>query len=294
MAELRELERKLASVKSLHEVVSAMRNLAAIYVRHAESALAAVRPYSEVVETALRWSMRGSGERREPDPVAELDGSSCVALVFSSDQGLCGTYNDRVVRAALAFQAERSEDVVFITIGRRGCDLLKMQHVEPVLSVGAPSSLEGIQSQISDLASAVFEAFSSAGARELFFVYNVYEGMGRFRESVRRVLPPHRDDLESARDDIFSYEPILTASPRDLLAALIEEYFYIELFRALLESLSSENGARLVAMTSAASNIDQRVVELTKEFQSVRQDMITSELLDVVNGAEALSLAARA
>jgi F-type H+-transporting ATPase subunit gamma len=122
----------------------------------------------------------------------------------------------------------------------------------------------------------------------MVFVYNAYENMGRFREQTQTVLPPSLDRLGPGRKDAFRYEPILTAPPAELLGDLIEEYFFIQLHRALFESHCSENGARLLAMTAASGNIEDRAEALTKEFQSARQDLITAELLDVVAGSEAL------
>jgi F-type H+-transporting ATPase subunit gamma len=284
MPELRELQRKLDSVKALGEVVGAMRNLAAIYVRRAEAAVAAVRPYSEVVETCLAVLLErpGIGDLR-----AEPRGRG-VALVFSSDQGLCGAYNERVTRAALDFKQQQPGPVDLIAIGQRGHDLLAMRDAQPVLSVPSPTSLEGIKAAVPGLAADVYEKYLELDAVGMFFIYNAYEGMGRFKERTRQVLPPRGDTLAASRAEAFHYEPILTAAPVDLLGAFIEEYFFIELYRALFESHCSENGARLLAMTAAAGNIDERDSELTHMFQSVRQDVITAELLDVVGGAEAL------
>lgn len=284
MAELRELQRKLDSVKALDEVVNAMRNLAAIYVRRAEAGLQAVRPYSQVVETALAILL----DQTPAAPPGETDDQPSLALVFSSDQGLCGAYNERVVQAALSFRAGQAGTPHFVTVGARGHDLLVLKGVEPVLSVPSPTSLEGIRSQVPELASDVFDKFVEIGATGMFFIYNAYEGMGRFSETVKKVLPPSRDMLEDAGMDGFDYPPLLTAEPAVLLGSLIEEYFFIELYRAMFESHSSENGARLLAMTAAGSNIEERITELTGEFQAVRQDVITAELLDVVAGAEAL------
>ncbi|MBN1675865.1 MAG: F0F1 ATP synthase subunit gamma [Kiritimatiellae bacterium] len=284
MAELRELERKLDSIKSLQEVVNAMRNLAAIYVRRAEAALEATRPYSETVETALRLVLERAGAGAAATPA----GGRTLALVFAGDQGLCGTFNDRVVRAAQAFKQEAGRPVDFVAIGRRGHDLLVMRGEKPVLSVGAPTSLEGIKAQIPELAADVFEAYSAGSATSLCFVYNAYEGMGRFQDTVRQVLPPGLDRLGGGREDLFQYEPLLDADPADLLGQLIEEYFFVQLYRALIESHSSENGARLLSMTAASGNIDDRFTEVTKAFQAARQETITGELLDVVGGAEAL------
>jgi F-type H+-transporting ATPase subunit gamma len=283
MAELRELQRKLESIGSLREVVNAMRNLAAVYVRRAEGALDAMRPYSEVVETALHVAL-------QKRTVARVEGEEarCLAVVFGSDQGLCGNYNERLVRAVLAFKQEARRPVDFAAVGRRASDMLRLREIEPVLSSPAPTSLEGIRAQVPELAAEIFETHSARNATEMAFIYNAYEGMGRSREEVRQVLPPVLDPAADARTRAFSYEPLVTTTSSVLLAALMEEYFFIELYRAMLESHSSENGARLLTMTSASSNIDERLGELTKEFQAVRQDTITAELLDVVGGAEAL------
>jgi len=284
MAELRELQQKVDSIKALREIVNAMRNLAAIYMRRAEATLRAIRPYAEVVETALGVTLERAGlEGIEPP-----EESPCVGIVFASDQGLCGTYNNRAVDAALQFKARMPGEVHLAAIGHRGGQLLTLRGSEPILTARAPTSLEGIKAQLPDLAEPLYRAYTEHDASRLYFIYNAYAGMGRFQERVRRVLPPTRADLDLAANSAFGYEPILTAAPTELLPYVIEEYFYIELYRGLLESHASENGARLASMTAASTNIDKRLAELTTEFQTVRQDVITAELLDVVSGAEAL------
>lgn len=284
MAELRVLKRKLDSVDSLREVVNAMRNLAAVYVRRAEASLAAIRPYTEIVETALRVVLERP-HRAQADP----DGRQlCLAVVFAGEQGLCGAYNERVVQAALAHKEQAGIPVEFAAIGRRARDLLLMRDVAPFLSVPSPTSLEGIRVQVPDLSADIFEAYAKLNATRMVFIYNDYEGLGRYREQVHPVLPPSLDQLGPGRMDRLRYEPILTTAPQEILGTLVEEYLFIRLCRALFESHCSENGARLLAMTAASRNIEDRFVELTKEFQTVRQDSITAELLDVVAGAEAL------
>ena len=284
MAELRELQRKLDSMKALKEIVNAMRNMAAVYVRRAEASLRAMRPYADVVETALVAALEQADiQRMEPPP-----GAPAIAVVFASDQGLCGTYNDRVVRAALEFRDQASERVELVAIGHRGRNLLTLRGAEPVLAADAPTSLEGIRTRVPELAAQVFETYTQRGAGRMFFIYNAYQSMGHFQEAVRRVLPVGLDELHPGEQRALRYEPILTMPPRELLSHLIEEYFFVELYRGLLESHASENGARLASMTAASSNIDRRLAVLKREFQMERQDAITAELLDVVGGAEAL------
>jgi len=290
VADLRELQRRLESLKALREIVHAMRNLAATYVRWAEVTLEAARPYGEVVETALAVVLDRLAAEAPSSPEGSRDASPPVglAVVFGSDQGLCGAYNRRVVEAALALHAAAPGRTRLATVGRRPAGLLALEGVEPALVLDAPTSLEGIKARVSELAAVLLRFYLRSGARDLRFVFNAYEGAGRFTETVRRVLPTDRARLRATGEKSFPYAPILTAPPAALLGALSGEYFFIELYRALLESHASENGARLAAMTAASSNIDDRLGELTREFQSARQEAITAELLDVVAGAEAL------
>ncbi|MFO7955965.1 MAG: FoF1 ATP synthase subunit gamma [Candidatus Brocadiia bacterium] len=285
MAELRELQRKLESIRSLQDVVNAMRNLAAVYVRRAEGALDAIRPYADIVTTALSETLeRPEVERTEPSEEAR-----CLAVVFAGDQGLAGSYNDRIVTAAREFREQTAGPVDIFCIGLRGANLLEMRGVRPVGATRTPSSLEGIESRMPELAARIFELYRDCGAEQMYFVYTFYESMGRFDERVRRIVPPVREALRPGLERRFSYQPILTAPPSELLPHLIEEYFFVELYRSLLESHASENGARLTAMTSAATNVEDRLEDLQQQYQHVRQESITSELMDVVSGAEAQS-----
>ena len=285
MAELRELQRKLESIDALEEIVQAMRNLAAVYVRRAEQTLEATRPYSSIVETALAEVLR----RLPGSSRVQAGQDSGVALVFSSDQGLCGTFNERIVGEVVEFR-EAHPGIPVMVVGLRGRELLRQKGIEPGLAVPAPTSLEGVRVEVREISRRLFGFVTERGADTLYFVYNRYVSMGAFEETVRRVLPPGKDQLAVDSESLsMAFEPILSQPPECLLKALIEEYFFIQLFRALLESHASENGARLTAMSSASTNIDKRSAQLRKEYQTARQEAVTSELLDVVGGAEAMS-----
>ncbi|GAG17650.1 unnamed protein product, partial [marine sediment metagenome] len=236
------------------------------------------------VNAALRQVLdKAEMGRTEPAPDAPA-----FAVVFASDQGLAGTFNERVAAAAEQFRAATSGPLTFAAIGLRGSNLLQLRGIEPVLSQRAPTSLEGIKAQVPELAEQIFDAYHESGAEQVFFIFNIFESLGRFREGVRRIVPPVREELGTPGERAFSYEPILTAPSGELLGHLVEEYFFIELYRSLLESHASENGARLTSMTSAASNVEDRLAEIRQQFQTVRQETITAELMDVVSGAEAL------
>jgi len=284
MPELRELQRRLESIQGLEEVVNAMRNLAAVYVRRAEATLRAIRPYAEVVNTALSLVL----DRVDLTRIEPAEDAPSLAVLFASDQGLAGPFNERIVSAAVEFRDRHNGPLDFAVVGLRGGSLLQLHAVSPILVERAPTSLEGIKARVPELAARIFDTYHERGAQRVFFIFNAYESMGHFSQSVWRVVPPSRAELGEAAEQQFTYEPILTAPPAELFGHMVEEYFFIALYRALLESHASENGARLTSMTAAASNVEKRLEEIRRDFQSVRQESITSELLDVVSGAEAL------
>jgi F-type H+-transporting ATPase subunit gamma len=208
--------------------------------------------------------------------------------VFTSDQGLAGAYNSRIVQRAVRHARSGAGEVDVFVVGRRGHDLLRMRGVEAVAAESAPTSLEGIHNRVGQLASRIYGLYAERNCRHMDFLFNRYEGRGSFEETVLAVLPPDRQRLHAAAPHQRACEPILTDTPMNMLGRLAEEYFFVELYRALLESHASENGARLASMTAAASNIEDRVDHLTQDYRSARQQQITAELLDVVGGAEAL------
>jgi len=284
MADLRELQKRLESIRALREIVNAMRNLAAVYVRRAEAAVQAVRPCNDIVETALGAVLANARAAGTAD-----EALSAMVLVFGSDQGLCGTYNGRAVDAAMELRGDTGDPTHFVAIGSRAGELLRQRGIAPLLVLRAPTSIEGIRAQVNSLVTEAFEAYRETGVEQVHLVYNTYESMGRSRATVGRLLPPDFDALAEKARNAFTYEPILTAPSEELLPSFIGEFFFARFHRALLEGHASENGARLLAMTAAATNIDKRLAETTEAFQEARQEAVTAELLEIVGGAEALS-----
>ena len=285
MPSLREVQVKLENADALSEIVDGMRTLAAIYLRRAEATLRAIRPYAENVEAALLEvldRMFVAGETAE-------HGAGALVVVFSSDQGLCGPYNDRVVEAATAYEQEHPGlAITFATLGGRGHDLLALRGRTTALTLDAPVNIEGVAAAVSQATERIYDVYVERNIARLLFAFNRYDSVGRFHSLVQQILPPDRSKLHTHGRPTFTTEPLMTAPPHTLLEPLAEEFFFIELYRAMLEGLASENGARLQAMTLASSNIDDTVRLLTQAYRSARQEQITSELLDVVGGAEAL------
>lgn len=284
MSRLREVQQKLENADALGGIVDGMRTLAAIYLRRAEATLDAIRPYAQNVETALLEVLGRCAECSDPD-----EESSALVLIFASDQGLCGPYNERIAAAALEFETTHPDlAVTYAAIGHRGHEALALAERTTLLAMESAVSIEGVKAAVDDIGERVYAAILERGIAQCYFAFNRYESVGHYHPVIQKILPPSRETLVTRTHPTLRTPPILTTAPERLLENLIEEFLFIELYRAMLESLASENGARLQAMTFASNNIEDTIEELAQAYRSARQDEITSELLDVVAGAEAV------
>jgi len=176
-----------------------------------------------------------------------------------------------------------------MVIGAKGVDLLLERGITPAFQDSSPRSLAGIDEAMRRLADRVFEAYSAAGLASLHLAYNRFESVGVFTPVREQILPPPVARLlAGGRPEAPSQTPRLYTSPEQLAEQLIEEYLFVELHRALGESMASENGARLRAMDEALHNIDQTIDHLNLLLRISRQEEITAEILDVIGGVEAL------
>jgi F-type H+-transporting ATPase subunit gamma len=282
MATRRELEAKLKSVRGLRDIVHSMRSLAAVNIRRAEEGLATIREYAELVADLFRLTaplLPGGHRWREQEGAAAI-------IVFASDQGLCGQFNERIIEFVLEEAGALGAEARLVVIGERGAALLAERGIEPALRQSSPRSLAGVEEAMRRLAARLLEIYSAAGFGSLHLAYNRYESAGIYSPVREQILPPPLHRLLGG--PVPSQPPLLYSSPEEVAAQLIEEYLFIELYRALGESLASENGARLRAMDEAIHNIDKTIDVLTLQYRITRQEEITAEILDVVSGVEAL------
>jgi len=284
-ASRRRIESRMRSARGLRDIVHSMRSLAAVNIRRAEDSLATIRDYHALVVDLFRLSvpLLPRGWRW-----GALKGAP-VVFIFSSDLGLSGAFNERVVEFALAEAARLGEGTRLAIIGARGEGLLRERGVQPLLFESAPRTLAGIEDTMRRLASRVLQLFAAAGSGSLHLAYNRYASVGSFTPVRDQVLPPPLARLLAPKEGrALPQTARLYSRPESVVEQLIEEYLFIEMYRALAESLASENGARLRAMDEAMHNIDQTIDRLTLELRVSRQEEITSEILDLVGGAEAL------
>ncbi|MBW2644901.1 MAG: F0F1 ATP synthase subunit gamma [Deltaproteobacteria bacterium] len=285
MPQLKEIEKQLNGVRSLKDIVHSMRSLAAVNLYKTEKVLQSIRQYRLMIQEGLglaNYLLSAPGPKREDKSVLPT-----AYLIFTSDQGLSGTFNEKIIDFVQQYESP-SEEILYMVSGIRGRDLLQERKINVFLHTSAPNSIDGIKRAMRDLSDTLYLYYSEGRFGSLILFYNVYESVGRFTPTAFSVLP--LDITQFKKNKSLPTQPHLYLTPEELLPLLLEEYLFIELYRALAESLASENSSRLKSMDSAGKNIDKKIEELLQLYRISRQEEITSEMLEIISGAEALKI----
>ena len=286
------LRRKIDTAEDLQAIVKTMKALAAVSMRQYESAVASLAEYARTVDMGLQAVLRREATPVTPRP-AVVDGR-VGAIVFGSDQGLCGRFNDQVVSAALATMQElnpaQTQQSVF-AIGTRAVAHLEEsgQAVQGTMSM--PASLAGITPVVQTLLMHIDSWHQQQRLGRLVLFHNRLLSGSAYRPQMVPLIPL---DLRRFQRPVTTpwpsrSLPLYTMERGQLVASLLRQRLFVVLYRAFAESLASENASRLASMQAAERNIAERLEELRALFCYRRQHSITEELLDIVAGFEALS-----
>lgn len=293
MPSLKALRLRINSVKSTRKITSAMKMVAASKLRRAQSAAEASRPYADRMERMLGALARSLAGQPGAHPMLSGTGKSDVHLILvaTSDRGLCGGFNGTIVRSARALIAElkgQGKQVKIMTVGRKGRDQLRRDHASLIVESYEGIGRKGVGFAEADrVASRVTELFEQGAFDVCTIIYN------RFKSAIAQVVtrrqlvpfpvPPAEpgSDLGGA---VYEFEP----DEAEILAELLPRNLAVQLFRALLESDASFQGAQMTAMDNATRNAGDMIARLTINFNRSRQAQITKELIEIISGAEAL------
>ena len=275
MEDLPRLKARISSLRELRELMRAMRALAASHVQEAQGALAGIRGYAEIIEDAI---VKGATLLPETDRRLPAVGPTThsVLIVVCSEHGFTGAYNDVLLDRA---QAQLRPEQHLGIIGRRGAMLAEERDLDVAWSFPMATHVGGVLG----VTRAVAERLANVSAAEIVFAS--YQKGGHYAAEAKSVLP--LDPALLTRSERRS-RPLYHIDPEQLLQSLAGEYLFAEITRAAMESLASENAARLQVMEAADHNIGDKLDVMRRQEHALRQDAITSELLDVVIGAEAV------
>lgn len=288
---LQSLEAKIASGQDLSSIVRTMKALAATSVRQYERAAESLDDYYRTVEMGL--SVVLSSYTEIPSSRATDSRGPLLALVFGSDYGLVGRFNEQIVHYALEgyWQASREKppgQLIAVGAGEQVVSRMEVYGRRPSEALGMPTSINAITPFVQSLLEKISRWQREEGVEKALLFYNRPE-LGGYRPQGETMLPV---DLDRIRETRLKWEsrslPTFTMSSGRLLSSLLRQYFFVSLYRACALSLAAENTGRLAAMQAAEKNIQERLEHLRVSYQQERQAAITGELLDIVSGFRAV------
>jgi F-type H+-transporting ATPase subunit gamma len=296
LASTQDLKRRVRSITNTRKVTKAMELVASARLRRSQQRIEAMRPYADRMLELMAGVSKAAGAVRLP-LLERREQIQKVAIVpVTADRGLAGGFNAQVIRRSLALMREHQgedREVVWFSTGRKAASTLRFRRMNVAQSwIGF--SERPAYSDAQTIAHAVSEAYVNGDVDTVYVVYNAFVSALTQKVTVRELLPIPTDLLEAGEDDEerqeignpdFIYEP----EPAEILARLLPVYVETELYRALLESAASEQGARMTAMRNASKAAGELIDSLTLAMNRARQAEITQEILEVVAGADALA-----
>ncbi len=291
MANLKEIRQRITSVKSTRQITSAMKMVSAAKLKRAQDAITQIRPYASRLHEVI-GQVSASINDKNVSPLSDnREIQKVLIVVVTANRGLCGGFNANVTRAAMEWvnsqfpvQKERG-NVDMIMIGKKGGEILKSKgwgvwpNFNDLIDKPAFGKTEAF-------AEVLMQQFVENKYDRIDLVYNQFKNAATQKLSIEQFLPVSSGDegVVSTRLPYFIFEPDLEY----LVRTLIPEALKVQLYKALLDSVASEHGARMTAMHQATDNATDMIKNLTLDYNKARQAAITNELIEIVAGAESL------
>jgi F-type H+-transporting ATPase subunit gamma len=293
MPSLKDLRLRINSVKSTRKITSAMKMVAASKLRRAQTAAEQGRPYAARMERMLGALAAGlAGQSGAPRlMVGTGKDHTHLLIVVTGDRGLCGGFNSSIARAARQTAAgliAEGKTVKILTVGRKGRDQLKRDFAAQLVDGIEGIGKKGVTfAEVNEIADRVLTMFEDGAFDVATVIYNRFQSVISQVVTRQTLIPLPVPAVEEKKDSsgaIYEFEP----DEESILADLLPRNLSVQLFRALLESNASEQGARMTAMDNATRNAGDMLNKLTVKYNRSRQAQITKELIEIISGAEAL------
>ncbi|MBE9503175.1 MAG: ATP synthase F1 subunit gamma [Proteobacteria bacterium] len=285
MANLKDIKKRIGSLKNTSQITKAMKMVSAAKLRRAQVSIVAARPYAEKMQALLASLSEGAESLNHP--LLEVRASKKVAVIlFTSDRGLCGGFNANLIKKAEAFSAESctGKDRTMLFYGKKGRDHFNRRNAEIAGFYQASVDKSGyaLAKEISD---DIIAAYTAGDYDEVYLVSGHFKSAMTQIPTVEKLLPVVPEEGKESPETVdVIYEP----DPEAILEGLIPKYISSQIYKAILETAASEHGARMSAMDSASKNASEMIGNLTVQYNRARQAAITTELMDIINGAQAV------
>lgn len=290
MATIRQLKRRIQSVKNTAKITNALQLVAASKMRRAQDRAEQAKPYAE----KLRLVLAGLASQSSDDPEAARHPllvsrpvNNIAVLHITPDRGLCGGLNSNLNRSAGTFVAMQHEPVQVVAVGKKGRDFFVRAHVHLAAEF---TELGDYPSQSDTLAIArlVIEDYLAGKVDRVYLSFPEFVSTATQRPAIRQLLPIEPPPAEEGAGEALLADYIFEPSPDVVLAGLLPRYIEMQIYEAILQNAASFQSAQMVAMKNATDNAHEITRELTLTYNKARQEQITKELLDIVGGAAAL------
>ncbi len=287
MANLKDIKKRIGSVKNTQQITKAMKMVSAAKLRRAQEAVVAARPYADKIGDVL--SSLAAREDAEAHPLLQSRGKGrALVVLMTADRGLCGGFNGNISKAAERFikkNPEGYESIDLMIIGRKGNEYLKNRVGKNIVKVHQNITGNISYSTAALLGQEVVDLYAAENYSAVYLVYNAFRSAISQEVTINQLLPIVPKEVEEGVHVAqYIYEPGRT----EVLAQLLPKHVEVQIFRGLLESVASEHGARMSAMDSASKNAAEMIGKLTLQYNRARQAAITNELMEIISGAESI------
>lgn len=284
MATLKDIRRRISSIKSTQQITKAMKMVAAAKLRRAQQRIFAARPYAQKIEELIQSLLLNVGDFENP-LIEKRPLKKIHLIVVSADRGLCGSFNSNIIKKALAqIDLLGDVEVVIVPVGKKANDFFKKRNFK--IDKEYVNIFNDLQfNYAKDIIQYVTDEFVNKNTDQVKLLYNEFKSVMQQNLIVEDLLPIDVKESEEKSVQDFIYEP----SQSEILNQLLPKHITMQIWKALLESNASEQGARMAAMENATENANEMIHELTLQYNKARQASITTEITEIVSGAEALS-----
>ena len=298
MPTLKEVELKIKAVKKTQKITKAMNMVASSKLNRAQEKMIAFRPYANKfgeVLGSLAERIEADAEHAPPLLVPRAEVNTVDLLLMTSDRGLCGSFNTNLIVKAERFMKDKAEqgvEVRLICMGRKGRDFFRRRK-QDILDehIGVVGAQFGFNMAI-NAGNGLIDGFLEGESDEAYMIYSEYVSMARQTPTTQQLLPitsvEKAEGDQEAEQTGYMAEHICEPPVEELMAVMLPKQVYVQIFKGLLETSTSEHAARMQAMDNATTNCKDMIVSLTLAYNKARQSAITAELMDIVGGAEAL------
>lgn len=288
MANLKDIRLRIDSTKNTQQITKAMKLVSAAKLRKAQNNIQNMRPYALTLKQVIA-NIAATQKVSHPLMSAKQNVNNVLLIVLTSDRGLAGAFNSGINKFAEKYYAENKSKhhIDFIFIGKRGADFFARKSIKGI------ETFTKLDKDISyDLAKGIAENvvqhFLNDKYDEVRMIYNEFKSAISQKVTCETLLPIEVDLTSAASQSAYAADMIFDPSPEKIIEDLLKKNFNLQLYRAMSESVASEHGARMTAMENSSNNAREMINKLTLTYNKARQEKITTELTEIVSGAESL------